>query len=184
VDADGNVIDSFRYNDLAPWPTDADGNGPSIVRNDPASDLDPSLAANWTTGLVDGTPGTPDGNVFSGDPLADLDGDGYVAIIEYAQGLSDTVFSAGQHIDASGTETIAGITYPTVSYREDPNALGVNLSIETTDLLTPSQWQDGSTSLTFVETVNDPDGIPRHTYRLNIPVTSAPKQFYRIKLEY
>ena len=46
VDAEGNVIDSFRYNDNAPFPTEADGNGPSLVRNDPASDLDPTLGEN------------------------------------------------------------------------------------------------------------------------------------------
>ncbi|MCH2061959.1 MAG: CotH kinase family protein, partial [Verrucomicrobiales bacterium] len=30
VDSEGEVIDSFRYNDAAPWPEQADGDGPSL----------------------------------------------------------------------------------------------------------------------------------------------------------
>jgi hypothetical protein len=45
-DAFGNVIDSVRYNDSAPWP-DADGNGYHLKLIDPLSDN--SIAENWTT---------------------------------------------------------------------------------------------------------------------------------------
>ncbi len=184
VDAEGNIIDSFRYNDIAPWPLAADGSGPSIVRNNPTSDPDPTNGANWSAGPVDGSPGSANGNSFTGDPLADLDGDGYVAIIEYAQGLSDTVFSAGQHIDSTSTTSVGGVIYPTVSYREDPDAIDANISIEVSPDLQALSWQNGSPTLILVGTTADPDGIPRHTYRLNTPLANTPKRFYRIRVDY
>lgn len=45
ADGFGNVIDSVRYSDDAPWP-DADGNGYYLELTDPFSDN--SLASNWT----------------------------------------------------------------------------------------------------------------------------------------
>ncbi|MFT6924275.1 MAG: ELWxxDGT repeat protein [Crocinitomicaceae bacterium] len=50
----GNLIDSLRYDDTAPWPTSADGYGPSIRLCDPFSDNE--LGANWSasTELVSG----------------------------------------------------------------------------------------------------------------------------------
>jgi hypothetical protein len=40
-----------------------------------------------------GNPGGSDGLPFSGDPLADADGDGFAAIVEYAFGSSDAEFT-------------------------------------------------------------------------------------------
>ena len=45
TDGFGNIIDSVRYSDEAPWP-DADGNGYYLELSDPFSDN--SLASNWT----------------------------------------------------------------------------------------------------------------------------------------
>lgn len=47
----------MTYNDLAPWPTAADGGGFTLELSDPTGDLnDP---ANWFTGCVGGSPGGP-----------------------------------------------------------------------------------------------------------------------------
>ncbi len=55
-DAGGNMVDEVNYNDAAPWPTEPDGNGPSLSLLDPA--LDNSLAENWAPSLENfGTPG-------------------------------------------------------------------------------------------------------------------------------
>mgnify|MGYP002623129012 FL=1 len=48
ADAWGNVIDEVQYSDSAPWPTEADGNGPYLQLID--LDLDNSLPENWTLG--------------------------------------------------------------------------------------------------------------------------------------
>jgi hypothetical protein len=49
----GDIIDSLTYMDSSPWPTTADGGGPSLTFCDPA--LDNSIAANWaaSTEFVD-----------------------------------------------------------------------------------------------------------------------------------
>jgi len=45
-DTVGITIDSLKYDDSSPWPTEPDGNGPSLVLCDPNSDN--SDGANWT----------------------------------------------------------------------------------------------------------------------------------------
>ena len=183
ADAAGEVIDSFRYNDAAPWPTSADGDGYTIVRNNPENDLDPSLSTSWTTGLFAGSPGAPDGSVFTGDPLADLDGDGYPAIIEYAQGLSDTESNSQLHINTTTIE-VDGILYPSVSYREDPNAIDATLNLQHAESLQPNDWTDSKTELVHIETSVDSDGILRHSYRLIRPIQDEIHHFFRLRVEY
>ncbi len=59
-DCDGVAIDSVRYDDDAPWPTNADGVGYSLELIDVESDND--RVANWSASLVEhGTPGTANG---------------------------------------------------------------------------------------------------------------------------
>lgn len=184
VDKNGNVIDSFRYNDVAPWPEVADGDGPSLIRNSPDSDLDPNLPTSWSASPKSGgSPGMDDGTPFVGDPLADLDRDGFVAIIEYVQGLSDTVFSAKEHIDLA-TIDVDGVTYPSVSYRENPDATDAILSVEFSSDMEDGSWSGSGASLIFVGTINDPDGILRHTYRLSTPSDSTSRRFFRLKVVY
>jgi plastocyanin len=66
VDTGGNLIDSVLYDDVDPWPTEPDGNGPSLELI--SADLDNNDGANWqfsggSTGViingfeVKGTPG-------------------------------------------------------------------------------------------------------------------------------
>lgn len=184
VDKDGNIIDSFRYNDITPWPEAADGTGPSLVRNNPSSDLDPTLSTSWSSSpRTGGSPGTADGTPFLGDPLADLDGDGFVAIIEYAQGLSDAVFSSQEHLETFSID-IDGIIYPAVSFRENPDATDAIISLEVSPSLGTTSWDGSGTSLIFVSSKNNPDGTSRHTYRLNTPLDVSSKQFFRLKVSY
>ena len=57
-DAAGNLIDSVEYDDVAPWPTEPDGNGFTLALIDPT--LDNSVAANWSpSNQINGTPGLP-----------------------------------------------------------------------------------------------------------------------------
>ncbi|MFN8309029.1 MAG: lamin tail domain-containing protein [Chitinophagales bacterium] len=53
----GNTIDSVNYGISSPWPTSANGNGPSLELNDPFQDN--LLAANWHANVCNdnGTPG-------------------------------------------------------------------------------------------------------------------------------
>lgn len=59
----GVCIDSVQYDDQAPWPTEPDGNGPTLVLKGP--DLDNYFAINWEpSSLIHGSPGTAD-SLFS-----------------------------------------------------------------------------------------------------------------------
>lgn len=58
VDATGNVVDSVAYDDEAPWPTEPDGFGPSLVLCD--YDADNNDPANWAPAI------TPTGVQVSG----------------------------------------------------------------------------------------------------------------------
>ncbi len=56
------VVDSVDYNNKKPWPTDPDGNGPTLLRA-PAQ-LYGDAPASWIDGPVGGTPGYQEAPVF------------------------------------------------------------------------------------------------------------------------
>ncbi len=62
-DETGSLIDSVAYGDIPPWPTEADGGGPSLELFDPSSDN--NLPGNWGIGQ-DYTPGAPNNPAFPG----------------------------------------------------------------------------------------------------------------------
>lgn len=93
---DGSIIQSFSYNDQAPWPVLADGGGVSLVLRSPGSNPNPSTSGNWRiSGSVNGNPNASDAFSFSGIATADGDGDGMSALMEYALGTSDEDPSEG-----------------------------------------------------------------------------------------
>ena len=50
-----NIIDSLIYDDNSPWPSEADGNGPTLSLKDP--ELDNAQGENWFASSDHGTPG-------------------------------------------------------------------------------------------------------------------------------
>jgi len=71
--ADGTSISDFRYNDRAPWPLPADGNGYSLTLISPSSNPDLSDAVNWRTSAnLGGSPGKSDSLSFDGSTAAEL----------------------------------------------------------------------------------------------------------------
>lgn len=93
VAADGlTTLVDFTYNAAQPWPGAADGGGRSLVLISPAPGIDLSNAANWRMSTVaNGNPNSTDALTFSGNPNADLDGDGLNALLEFGLGTSDSV---------------------------------------------------------------------------------------------
>ena len=55
-DANGTLIDSVAYDDEAPWPTEPDGDGPTLELVNPLSDN--TDASNWQASNGHGTPGS------------------------------------------------------------------------------------------------------------------------------
>ncbi|HEX6961519.1 MAG TPA: lamin tail domain-containing protein [Lacipirellula sp.] len=100
TDPVGEVVQSFTYADVAPWPSAPDGNGPSLEIIDPLGDAtDPT---NWRASFIPG--GTPGGD---GLPPADFEGDGDVDIADLGQwklgfGVSTGATHAQGNADADG----------------------------------------------------------------------------------
>ena len=77
VDPSGNFVDSVKFSNAAPWPTDANGNGHSLTLCDPT--LDNNDPANWTAAtspmgfVVNGKDvyGNPNAGCATGTLLAD-----------------------------------------------------------------------------------------------------------------
>ena len=65
---DGILIDIVSYSDGDPWPTEPDGDGPSLALIDP--DTDNSLAQSWAASLEDG--GTPGEENFPPIPFVSV----------------------------------------------------------------------------------------------------------------
>ncbi|MDZ7261251.1 MAG: chitobiase/beta-hexosaminidase C-terminal domain-containing protein [candidate division KSB1 bacterium] len=61
INSSGDTIVSIRYNDKAPWPEAADGDGYSLVLKDPNANGDPNNPDSWRASYkIHGSPGTDD----------------------------------------------------------------------------------------------------------------------------
>lgn len=128
-DASGNAIHDFVYDDAAPWPTQPDGQGPSLEVIDVNGDYNNPL--NWVaSSSADGTPG---GTTRLVDP--DADGDGTPDWVEAAFGLAAD--SPGQQPAASSAISGGQVT---ISW---PFTAGKSYLVESSTNLTT--WQIAGT---------------------------------------
>lgn len=134
--ANGGTIFDFNYDDIAPWPMAADGDGFSLILICPSTDPDPALPPNWRSSAgAFGLPGASDGDSFaawasrnsvSGSAGDDPDQNGLSSFLEYALGTlppagSDGFLSAGFEIlpALSATDTYLVIRYRTAAAADD-----------------------------------------------------------------
>ena len=54
-DSNEQLVDKVEYNDIAPWPTEPDGTGPTLELINPSREND--MASNWAASNGNGTPG-------------------------------------------------------------------------------------------------------------------------------
>lgn len=54
-DSNEQLVDKVEYNDIAPWPTEPDGTGPTLELINPS--LENDMASNWAASNDNGTPG-------------------------------------------------------------------------------------------------------------------------------
>ena len=171
------TIAEFAYDDAPPWPSAADGTGPSLVLIRPESKPDPSIAANWRLSAAAGNPGTSDTVALApGTESQDLDGDGIPALMEYAMGSSDTVPGAAA-ISTSRGSADDGTPFLEVTFPRQTNAEDATLSPESSaDLATwsPSGW-------TWQESAAGTNGSVTERWRLTGPDAARIPLFLRVK---
>jgi hypothetical protein len=120
------VISEVRWDDVNPWPLRPDGEGPSLTLIAPERNPDPSNPLHWRPSTVTGgTPGFTDATTFSGDPLADADGDGLPNLAAYALGL-----------DLPGVED----SLPTLQHQNGRLLWRVPLNLAAEDVRVSSEW--------------------------------------------
>ena len=151
LDADGMVVASFIYRDLAPWPTEPDNNGTSLVPIAPSAG-NSSDGSQWRASTaVGGSPGAVDleNGLFAAwmaargetDPLAVKEGEALNNLLTYGFGV-DLARTFGEAIPIVGTTESGGQTYLTLSHRRRLGDPSLRYEVELSrDLAT---WADAA----------------------------------------
>ena len=182
-DASGEVIQSFRYDDVSPWPTRADGHGASLQLIAPVSGPDHTDPSSWIG--ADPTPGSVLGPTivgryaFYGGSAFDDGADGAIAtdktallpgengtlrnITNYAGGINEIAVDLAQAIDTSAIDV--GDLALTVGNNDDPTSWDA-ASVATLDVLIGA-GRGGSDRLVIAWTANAPKNA---WLRVAIPV--------------
>lgn len=155
LDADGNVIHSFAYDDLDPWPVAAKGTGPSLEVVDTNGDY--ADGRNWRASAASGgSPGT-DATVV---PDADTDGDGLSDAAELRFGT-----------DPADPFSTPAITIAGSNQYAFPSVAGQEYALQASFDLKDDSWETIATLIATgpVTTLSDPTDA------------NPPVRFYRIE---
>lgn len=169
-DSLGGLIQQFTYNDVSPWTELPDGAGPSLVLIAPGRDPDPGDPANWRpSALFGGRPGSSDAVAFSGDPNADLDGNGVPDLVDHglAEGGAPAISIVGDQVRFEFIRDL----------RADDVVADLQVSL---DLLS---WTDGASI--FTEQNSQYLGTGGMQMRFEAPLSAppAPRYFVRVRFQ-
>ncbi|MED6299903.1 MAG: lamin tail domain-containing protein, partial [Verrucomicrobiota bacterium] len=181
-----NIVD-FTYNDQVPWPTAADGTGPSLVltgemANDPLS---------WKENAVKGgRPGYPDATVSSGfnqwketnqitDNLGDNDRDGIINLIEYAFNTNPNIAEPLANPRAK-VASVGEKQYLEITYTENIQATDADIKIQLSHDL--KDWNSESQMETISETISDDKKTKTITVRTSDPISSSKDTYFRFNI--
>ncbi|MFL2478439.1 MAG: lamin tail domain-containing protein [Verrucomicrobiales bacterium] len=146
----GTPIIDFNYDDNAPWPEGADGDGFSLELISPETNPDHNEAKNWQlSSVIGGSPGQEspvvEGQTFASwsaengnvEANSDTDNDGRSALVEFAMGTDPKAFENESElikvelvtveVDGKQEERLQ------ISLGKNPNAAGVTLIPEWSD---------------------------------------------------
>jgi len=181
VDAASVDIRNFSYGDRAPWPADTDPAtgapfGYSLVLNNPMTNPDHAVAAHWrSSAVVHGQPGEADGVVFSGEPLADSDGDGTVDLLEFATGSRVDQRDAPRHPELGvGGPMENGVPSVSLEFSFSRNLSAEGLVFQPEATSDPGDWSAHAIPLAFAGSVRRGDGTATEIWRTTRPVTALP----------
>ena len=185
----GAVIRSFTYDDIAPWPADADGYGPSMVLIKPQTNPDHALPANWRASAGTGNPGTSDAFTYASwksanapgqSDNADADNDGLTTFWEYASGGTP-----GQN--NSSLLPVSGLEPVTVGLNTDTyQTLTATIRIGADDLqLFPESGSNltawSTADMILLRRVRSGDGTESFTWRHARPWRADRRLFMRLR---
>lgn len=175
--ASGEIL-RFAYSDDPPWPSDADGNGHSLVLNQPFTNPDHGEPTSWRpSARLNGQPGEADATPFTGNPLGDDDGDGLPNLVEYATGQNPSfTFTSEAYTPPGGSEA----SYGFFRFPRDLNADGFRCFAESSDDL--SEWT--TSALDYLGSSVGSDGMAIETYRTKQPTSQLGGRFFvRLKVQ-
>lgn len=167
--ADGTPILNFRYNDRAPWPLPADGNGYSLTLISPSSNPDLSDAVNWRASAnLGGSPGRSDALPFEGSTAAEL--------FEYAlDDPTDGISGSFLNLENNGSFD----DYLVVTVAAKLAADDAQFVIEFSQDL--ENWERGNA--VYLGSEDQSNGISLRSWRAPEPVSfSQPMKFARLVL--
>ena len=176
---EGTVIASFRYNDKAPWPTEADGDGQSLQLARLFGGVEYSDPLSWIALVDNGSPSDPGPGLFIGATGADLDGDGVPSLQEYFAGTTDNDGLVPQSEELSPAPDLDGEEIY-FSFTRDPEAIGVSGSIQQSEELV--SWGAPPLGSSLVSRVALPGNLVRETYQLPSGATNFPRLFVRLSI--
>jgi hypothetical protein len=169
VDYLGETIFDFSYLDDGGWSNSPDGGGPSLSLIGPANSPNLSDASNWRpSSFPGGTPGGSDATIFSGDPLADDNGNDIPNLVEYAAG-SDLI---------PGVLNSGDDTFFTISFGQNLGADDVLVVVESSSDLKTWVSSPLRSSVSY-----HGDGTRFVTWRTLAPIASStPRQVLRLRV--
>lgn len=163
IDADGKIIESFRYNDKAPWFESPDGEGPSLVRIAPEKASDPEMASSWRPSITDnGNPGTSDAYSYEGGELLD-----------YAINANEKLPIRYEFIKDLNNDTTSLVCSISRNLGADDVLITMEFSTNLND------WDEG---IFLSDSLNSSDKNEISWKSHPISINSAGKQFARLKI--
>jgi len=183
TDADSALITSFTYDDMAPWPTTPDGEGPSLVITNELADLDPNIGANWRASVLSGgSPGSADSAGPTFDEWMTANGFGDPEA-EYAEsGLSNLLaYALGRDL-ATDVEPVVGDSggFVTFSHRQRIGDSSLIYSVESsTDL---AVWISAGDLTQAAAPTSNGDGTQTVTLISNVPTSGRDNTYYRLRV--
>ena len=180
ADSNTNNLVKLYYEDRAPWPEAADGQGPSLVFHGSIAGFnDPRT---WRLGQMEGTPGTGEGKRYLANPSLDSDGNGQSDLLDYALGQDangQTNFPVFK-IDPSNGEVTADLRG---TYTVWQNLAAEDLSFSLEYSLDLRNWQPITNQLDVGETKFLDTGLLERNWHKRISSDTDPVNFFRLRIE-
>ena len=183
-DATNSTIREFTYNDNLPWPTEADGGGPSLILINPRSNPDHSDPANWRLStLTGGNPGTSDATNFSGSATADANSNGLPDLIDYAMGNQLSLPKSRPEVGIESLEADGVVReFAILTFRRSLAADDISERVETSTELT--HWLAGASAVMHVSSTDNGDGTSTEIWRSSAPLNEeSGKLFLRLRVD-